>query len=224
MKKLLIMMVMIALTLGVSSSYAVGPIISPAVIQGAMNAPVNAGLINYYESQMEKEADDTPELFQCTEGVDFDGDGVDDCDDNCPDSYNSRQGDKDGDGVGDWCDNCMFIENEDQADSDDDGYGDACALDEDGDGVPNNEDNCPYIANTDQANEDNDFDGDACDTEITQNSDSTTTPTIDPSMFGSASGQCALVMSASSTGSASAIIIMFLTGLSAITIKRKEQG
>jgi slime mold repeat-containing protein/thrombospondin type 3 repeat protein len=36
--------------------------------------------------------------------IDFDGDGVKDCADNCPDTSNADQADHDGDGVGDACD------------------------------------------------------------------------------------------------------------------------
>lgn len=36
--------------------------------------------------------------------TDFDGDGIDDAYDNCPESYNPNQGDNDGDGLGNACD------------------------------------------------------------------------------------------------------------------------
>jgi hypothetical protein len=82
-------------------------------------------------------------------GIDTDGDGVFDCNDNCPAAYNPRQQDSDlrwicgcppgmkcdgdlgcawrSDGPGDACDNCPLEFNPDQADGDGDGRGDACA-------------------------------------------------------------------------------------------------
>jgi len=57
---------------------------------------------------------------------DVDGDGVIDCDDNCPQLPNGTQSDFESDGVGDLCDNCPWIANTDQADVDNDGVGDVC--------------------------------------------------------------------------------------------------
>ena len=57
---------------------------------------------------------------------DGDSDGLLDCDDNCPEVYNSLQADHDGDGVGDVCDNCPWIINPDQADHNGNGIGDVC--------------------------------------------------------------------------------------------------
>ena len=72
-------------------------------------------------------------------GADTDGDGVQDTGDNCPDTFNTGQGDGDGDGVGDACDNCLFVPNPrpegfdptrsysgGQLDDDADGIGNAC--------------------------------------------------------------------------------------------------
>ena len=87
--------------------------------------------------------------FDPCDGMDADGDGVCDCDDNCPYIYNPDQADSDGDLVGDVCDNCPYIPNPDQVDSDGDGVGDVG-------------DNCPYIPNPDQADSDGDGVGDAC--------------------------------------------------------------
>jgi len=69
---------------------------------------------------------------------DSDGDGIDDCIDNCPDEPNQDQTNSDGDSHGDACDNCPNHDNEEQTDSDGDGLGDACDCacpgDMDGDG------------------------------------------------------------------------------------------
>lgn len=59
-------------------------------------------------------------------GLDSDGDGVPDINDNCPFVANPGQQDSDGDGVGDACDNCPTQYNADQADLDMDGIGDVC--------------------------------------------------------------------------------------------------
>lgn len=61
-----------------------------------------------------------------TPDPDSDGDGVLDCDDNCPDHANPDQADADGDGIGDVCDNCPNVFNPDQLDTNGDGVGDAC--------------------------------------------------------------------------------------------------
>jgi hypothetical protein len=45
---------------------------------------------------------------------DDDGDGVRDCQDNCPLNANPAQTDADGDGLGDACDNCQTVPNPDQ--------------------------------------------------------------------------------------------------------------
>ncbi|MDY6839504.1 MAG: S8 family serine peptidase [Thermodesulfobacteriota bacterium] len=86
--------------------------------------------------------------------TDSDGDGVPDCNDNCPHTFNPDQADNDTDGVGDVCDNCPDDYNPDQADNDSDGVGNVC-------------DNCPDDYNPDQADKDADDIGDACDSEYT---------------------------------------------------------
>jgi len=112
--------------------------------------------------------------------VDSDGDGIQDSDDNCPNTPNPNQEDADGDGIGDVCDgssndsdndginndddNCPNTPNPNQEDSNGDGIGDACADDFDNDGVENNIDNCPDIPNPNQEDSDGDGIGDVCDT------------------------------------------------------------
>jgi hypothetical protein len=58
--------------------------------------------------------------------VDSDGDGIPDCQDNCPAIANPAQEDADLDGVGNVCDNCPTVPNPGQEDGDSDGIGDAC--------------------------------------------------------------------------------------------------
>lgn len=94
---------------------------------------------------------------------DYDEDGLEDDQDNCPFVSNRGQLDADNDGIGDACDNCLTVQNADQKDMDGDGVGDMCDPDKDGDNIPNESDNCPEVYNPSQ----NDFDhngiGDACD-------------------------------------------------------------
>jgi len=99
------------------------------------------------------------------QGVDTDGDGIVDLEDNCVNTSNSDQSDNDGDGIGDVCDNCPNNSNINQEDNDNDGLGDICDDDDDNDGVLDTNDNCPLIANADQADADNDGVGDLCDDE-----------------------------------------------------------
>jgi hypothetical protein len=118
-------------------------------------------------------------------GVDTDGDGVYDDEDNCPENSNPDQSDVDYDGFGDVCDtcpndpnndadgdsvcgdvdNCPYTPNSNQADFDEDGAGDVCDTDDDNDGVLDENDNCPLAANADQADGDGDGAGDVCDTD-----------------------------------------------------------
>lgn len=70
--------------------------------------------------------------------------------------------DFDGDGVVDGTDNCPEVPNADQLDTDHDGLGDLCDMDDDGDGLADEDDNCPLVANPDQTDSDHDGVGDAC--------------------------------------------------------------
>ncbi len=94
---------------------------------------------------------------------DWDGDGIPNAQDNCPNTFNpvrpvdnGAQADGDGDGVGDVCDVCPL-----------DAHTTTCseivAGDSDLDGVPDNLDNCPTEPNPDQADTDMDGIGDVCD-------------------------------------------------------------
>jgi hypothetical protein len=102
---------------------------------------------------------------------DPDEDGLADCYDNCPSTYNPDRMDADEDGYGDICDNCPGIPNPDQDDTDEDNVGDPCDLcpgyddldDADQDQVPNGCDNCPDVANPGQGDENENGIGDACD-------------------------------------------------------------
>lgn len=113
-------------------------------------------------------------LGPCDSLLDTDGDGFNDCDDNCRFHYNPDQTDTNGDGIGDDCedwdgdglvnadDNCINTPNNDQADWDNDGVGDVCD-DSDGDGVMDADDNCVTTYNPDQADWDSNNIGDLCD-------------------------------------------------------------
>jgi hypothetical protein len=122
---------------------------------------------------------DSFSIFALTEpDVDDDGDGVNNDEDNCPQSANDDQSDLDGDDIGDACDSDVdgdgFTDDEDTCplwpsdnnnDLDGDGDGDICDSDDDGDGYNDENDNCPVVPNADQADFDGDFVGDQCDTD-----------------------------------------------------------
>jgi hypothetical protein len=120
--------------------------------------------------------DIVPAVACSTASADFDTDGVNDLEDNCPTVSNGTQDDVDKDFVGDpQCDNCPAISNPDQIDMDGDGTGDLCDNDADGDSVDNGTDNCPALTNPvedcdgdsmtpeEQCDADGDGIGDACD-------------------------------------------------------------
>lgn len=94
-------------------------------------------------------------------GIDDDGDGIPNEQDNCPLIFNpvrpvdnGKQADFDQDGIGDVCDPCPL---------DKDSLICTNGADIDGDGVINDKDNCPNIYNPDQTDSDSDGKGDACD-------------------------------------------------------------
>jgi exopolysaccharide biosynthesis protein len=70
--------------------------------------------------------------------------------------------DFDGDGIPDGMDNCPEVPNPDQLDTDHDGLGNVCDGDDDGDGHADEDDNCPLVANPDQADANGNGVGDAC--------------------------------------------------------------
>uniref|UniRef100_UPI004047E3B9 thrombospondin type 3 repeat-containing protein n=1 Tax=Polaribacter sp. TaxID=1920175 RepID=UPI004047E3B9 len=94
------------------------------------------------------------------QGLDSDGDGIFDLEDNCPNISNSNQLDIDNDNIGDLCDNCPNISNENQQDTDGDGLGDLCDPDDDNDGILDIDDNCPLISNPNQVDVCSDSDND----------------------------------------------------------------
>jgi hypothetical protein len=111
----------------------------------------------------DEDGDGIPDTTE--QGVDSDGDDIDDYDDNCENTPNPGQADVDEDGFGDACDNCPNDPNADQADFDGDNVGDICdnapedwnPAQQDGDvnasgdptpdGVPDVLDNCPTVPN-----------------------------------------------------------------------------
>lgn len=99
------------------------------------------------------------------QGVDSDGDGVNDAADNCPDTpaealvdskgCTEAQGnlDSDNDTIIDSEDNCPSVSNSPQLDNDSDGHGDACDSDDDNDGISDSDEQAngtdPFKSDTD---------------------------------------------------------------------------
>ncbi len=104
----------------------------------------------------------------CEIFMDTDSDGVNDLDDNCPETPNGPSlGTCVAGGTTGTC-----LEDEEcsggfcsyqQEDFDGDGIGAACDEDHDGDRWPDEMDNCPYVPNPDQADSDHDTFGNVCD-------------------------------------------------------------
>jgi cytosine/adenosine deaminase-related metal-dependent hydrolase len=98
-------------------------------------------------------------IYPTSSTTDFDGDGIDNAVDNCPDVFNPQrpldgfvQADADADGIGDACDPCPLT------------TGQTCVWrDRDLDGVVDLDDNCPNADNANQLDTDGDYIGDACD-------------------------------------------------------------
>lgn len=115
----------------------------------------------------------------CGLSTDFDGDGILNTTDDCPNTPNPNQADCNNNGIGDKCDtasdsdndgindnldNCPCILNADQLDADNDGLGNVCdnSTDADNDGIIDTNDNCPAIYNPSQTDQNNNGIGDAC--------------------------------------------------------------
>ena len=149
---------------------------SQALVPGIQNSCINTtcDIEAVYECSniLDSDFDGVPD----SEDSDLDGDQVLNIDDNCPETPNVSQSDNDNDGFGNACDNCYNSYNPNQLDGDQDGDGDACDIDIDNDGIVNNQDgdqdgdnvlniddNCPENYNITQSDNDNDGLGNVCD-------------------------------------------------------------
>ena len=112
---------------------------------------------------MECNADSVCECVSCI-CRDNDGDGINNCDDNCIDVWNPSQTDSNNNGIGDPCDEC--------------------SMDDDGDGVNNCDDNCVNEPNPLQGDADGDGIGDMCDGCYTYPDDCPTCITVEASQGG----------------------------------------
>lgn len=74
--------------------------------------------------------------------------------------------DYDDDGIENTQDNCPYVANPDQEDFDDNQVGDVCESDTDGDGVKDDRDNCVTVANPEQTDVNDNEIGDVCDPQI----------------------------------------------------------
>jgi uncharacterized repeat protein (TIGR01451 family) len=113
----------------------------------------------------------TNNTFTLLTYTDFDGDGIPDVLDKCPEFASANNTDSDSDGLGNVCDNCPTNSNANQLDVDIDGVGDVCdncptnfnpgQIDVDIDGIGNDCDSCPFVFNpgTNQVGPDTDMDG-----------------------------------------------------------------
>ncbi|HPM41722.1 MAG TPA: thrombospondin type 3 repeat-containing protein [bacterium] len=128
--------------------------------------------------------------------IDSDGDGMFDKDDNCPLRPNISQKDYDGDGVGDACDNCMHVYNPDQIDSNMDKIGDECSASPDDDGA------------TPDPGESDEPEGEEGDDEDTNEA-------------APYNGNCSLATGASSNPGSGAAMVLWLTSLVALAIRRR---
>lgn len=109
-------------------------------------------MVNFSDERLEKIEKIwlTESEFNPLAPADYDNDGVDNADDNCPLASNKEQIDTDNDQVGDVCDTLPKRANKNQSDLDKDGVGDLG-------------DNCKMIPNPTQLDTDQDGIGDVCD-------------------------------------------------------------
>jgi hypothetical protein len=146
----------------------------PLYISSLVTSRALAFFIVFFTCLFQKATATSPVFTTTFVQADFDNDGIQDEQDNCPFTPNPDQKDSDGDGIGDACDKCPAVSAPgDQFDDDGDLVGNPCdncigvqnsfQEDADNDGVGNVCDNCPTLANANQTDSDGDGIGDACD-------------------------------------------------------------